>query len=314
MTEDNDRLAADELYALTALARAGVPVPDSRHELAVAEPPSLFRPERARQMLRAALAAYLPGDSGFHLNDPRLGHLGSVFETATDVIVAYRGSIVPRRSHTRDVLKASLNDWFGVNFNLAQVSALGGRVHRGWLERLHRSWADVWRWVAGGLNGRSLWVTGHSMGGAVSILAGQLFAERGVVPDGVYAFGAPKVGDSAFARGYAAPLFCVENRHDIVPWLPLSRWTTSLITGGTLRAALAGFLTANDYHKAGEEWWITPGGELRRPTWKDRLGYRFSALAAHPHRFVPDHWIEEYAAFLDADSQPLPHPPIPLPS
>lgn len=271
---------------------------------ALVEPPTLFCRERARLLLRSALAAYLPGDDGFHLTDPHLGHLGSVFETPTEMVVAYRGSIVPRKSHTRGELKASLNDWLAVNFNVAQVPALGGRVHRGWLERLDRSWADVWRRVAGRLNGRPLWITGHSMGGAVSILAGRRFAECGVEPAGVYAFGAPKVGDSIFAARYPAPLFCVENRHDLVPWLPLPKWMIGLVTGGhPLRGAVAALLTSNDYRKAGEEWWITPGGDLRRPTWKDRTAYRTAALLAHPHRFVSDHWIEEYTAFLDGDRQ-----------
>ena len=307
MTEDDyDR------FADTTVRQAGGHFPDTRSLPAIPLPPvaaaadSLFRSERARWLLHSALAAYLPGDVGFHFGDPRLGHLGTVFETDADVVVAYRGSIVPRTSHTCGELRASLNDWFGVNFDTAQVPALGGRVSRGWLERLDRSWAQVWGRVGGRLNGRPLWITGHSMGGAVSILAGRRFAEAGVMPAGVYAFGAPKVGDTAFAAGYRTPLFCVENRHDIVPWLPASRWLSGLLKGGpTVKAALVAYLSASDYRTAGEAWWIAPGGELRRPTWKDRLGYRSAALLANPHRFVSDHWIEAYAASLD----PAPEPP-----
>lgn len=263
-----------------------------------APPRSAFDPARARALVRLADAAYAAGADGFHFADPDLGHLGTVFESATDVVVAYRGSIVPRRSHTPDLLKASLGDWLGTNFDLAQVPALGGRVHRGWLDRLDRSWARVFARVAVGLNGRPLWVTGHSMGGAVSILAGQRFAEHGLVPAGVYAFGAPKVGDRAFAAGYAAPLYTVANRHDLVPWLPLPRWMRDSLALGPLKAALVCAAGAPTYAEVGEEWWVAPGGQLRRPTFKDRAGYRLAALLANPHRLISDHWVEAYDAAL----------------
>ena len=288
-TDPDARAALDQITGLAAL-------PDGPTAPGIAQP---FNPHRAKLLVSAANAAYAPVEGAFNFTDSDLGHLGCVLETDTDVVVAYRGSIVPRGSHSKAELMTSGNDWFGVNFNFAQVPGLGGRVHRGFLERLDRSWRQVLGRVGGNLRGRSLWVTGHSMGGALSILAGQRFAEAGLPPTGVYAFGAPKVGDEAFKAGYRPPLFCVDNRHDVVPWLPLSRWVRDVLPAGRFRDLLQTYFSDNDYARVGEEWWITPNGDLRQPTFMDRTVYRLGALVGRPDRWIPDHWIEQYIEFLD---------------
>lgn len=72
-----------------------------------------------------------------------------------------------------------------------------GRVHRGFRNALDEIWTPVARLVdrlRRDHPGDALWLTGHSLGGALAILAGSR------LPDvqGVYAFGAPLVGDAEF--------------------------------------------------------------------------------------------------------------------
>ena len=70
--------------------------------------------------------------------------------------------------------------------------APGGRVHAGFSRALRRIWP---RLVLSLDRGKErLLYTGHSLGGALATLAATL-----VQPDALYTFGAPRVGDRAFA-------------------------------------------------------------------------------------------------------------------
>ena len=257
-----------------------------------------FNPGFAKSLARLASDAYAPTPHGMSFGDAQLGHLGNVFQDDENVIVAYRGSRVPRGADTLPELLIAGDDWLGVNFQFGQTKALGGMVHRGFWERSERTWPDLLAWVRRNLNGRRLWVTGHSMGGALAILAGQRFAEVGIPPAGVYAFGAPMVGDEAFRDAYAAPLFCVEHRHDIIPHLPfggrLLKWLPA-----PLKRGLSKFIVSDGYTAVGEIHWITPGGELvpySGSTVESVL--RGGLLMANRGSWVPDHWVEKHTGFL----------------
>jgi len=89
-----------------------------------------------------------------------------------------------------------------------------GRVHRGF----HKIFEKMWPMLEGPLASvmGPLYYTGHSMGGAV---AAMLAAWR--LPDALYTFGAPRVGDPAFAAALrSVPTFRVVNGKDIVTSLP----------------------------------------------------------------------------------------------
>lgn len=107
----------------------------------------------------------------------------------------------------------------GVNVRL--MPAYGGNVHQGFA----RAWATMRdaistlldRWQT---DHRLLWLTGHSMGGALATLAAADFKGQGRPVREVVTFGAPRVGDAAFARGYQVPTIRFVNHHDPVPWVP----------------------------------------------------------------------------------------------
>ncbi|MGW7293552.1 lipase family protein [Streptomyces xiamenensis] len=89
-----------------------------------------------------------------------------------------------------------------------------GYVHYGFGEALDSIWPDVRDTVAAFRdNGQSLWFTGHSLGGALAMLA-----------DGVYTYGQPRTCDrllaDAFDQGFGDRAFRCVNNNDIVPQLP----------------------------------------------------------------------------------------------
>lgn len=101
-----------------------------------------------------------------------------------------------------------------------------GRVHRGFLRALHDIWGPMRRTIDQfRTTGQSVWVTGHSLGGALATLAAADLIEEDRVPVyGVYTFGQPRCGDAGFARTYGLEAgrrsFRFQNNNDIVSRLP----------------------------------------------------------------------------------------------
>jgi hypothetical protein len=94
------------------------------------------------------------------------------------------------------------------------------RVHRGFYAALESVRQDLEGEIAG-MHYERLWLTGHSLGGALAMLCAR--AWEGAV-EGVYTFGQPRVGDSAFCNYYDSALksrtFRVIHADDIVPRVP----------------------------------------------------------------------------------------------
>ena len=148
------------------------------------------------------------------------------------LVVAVRGTQV-------DVAEDILDD---CDVRLVQVpwADENSRMHRGFLKHFYRIQTDI-------LASCTLFkeypilLTGHSLGGAVALTAASqllslqqknnLFRLRGV-----YTFGAPKIGNAAFAkwisRSKTASFVSVEAEGDVVPSLPMkyaTNWKSSLL-------------------------------------------------------------------------------------
>ena len=96
-----------------------------------------------------------------------------------------------------------------------------GLQHRLWSDALQLAWHKV-EAILDEIQDKPLFLTGHSMGGALAMLAGCRLAKAGRSPIAVYTYGAPRVGDPNFCAGYALPTYRVVNRLDLVPELPLA--------------------------------------------------------------------------------------------
>jgi pimeloyl-ACP methyl ester carboxylesterase len=81
-------------------------------------------------------------------------------------------------------------------------------------------WPEVAARVEAIREGRSLWLCGHSLGGALATLA----ADRLTGVTGVFTFGSPAVGDARFASRWNVPGKRFRNFTDIVPWLPMLKY------------------------------------------------------------------------------------------
>lgn len=104
----------------------------------------------------------------------------------------------------------------------------GGQVHRGFTEALSQIWTPL-EAVLAGITG-PLFFTGHSLGGALALLAASLR-----MPDAVYAFGAPRTGDRAFGNTLDGDrVFNIINGRDIVPSLPPTLTGAEFESAGTL--------------------------------------------------------------------------------
>ncbi|HBY63420.1 MAG TPA: hypothetical protein DEH78_26650, partial [Solibacterales bacterium] len=88
----------------------------------------------------------------------------------------------------------SLEDW-GINLKarpVADAAGLPGKVHRGFAAALDKVWASEVKPKLGGP--RPLWVAGHSLGGALAVLAAARWAiVDGQPVQGLYTYGQPRV-------------------------------------------------------------------------------------------------------------------------
>ncbi len=129
---------------------------------------------------------------------------------ADAVIVAFRGT---EPSEWKD---------FKTDAKVRQVELTsGGKVHAGFQSSLLEVWGqvqpDLTRLSA---EGRSVWLTGHSLGAAIAVLAAHQCKKTVTV----YTFGAPRVGNAEFVKRYRQPTFRIVNNTDFVTEIPPPLW------------------------------------------------------------------------------------------
>jgi triacylglycerol lipase len=120
----------------------------------------------------------------------------------------------------------SIQDWIA-NSEAAKIKACGGRVHLGFWEGCQNVWPQIEteiQQIRYQFPEIPLFLTGHSLGGALAILAAVQLQMCGHKLDSVYTFGCPRIGDRHFAMQYNRRLydctFRLVNHRDIVAQLP----------------------------------------------------------------------------------------------
>lgn len=185
--------------------------------------------------------AYLPVEQGPAKFQEELGleaRLFSVGNTqaylatnADNIVIAFRGTEAPTNIE-------GLKDWLlsdagnlliqpqgdlGTDFAAAGV---GARWHDGFMRALAGIWDPLVEAVQAERqkSDRPVWVTGHSLGGALALLAAWRFKRKFIPVHQVYTFGAPMVGNTetaaAIDREMPERIFRYVNDQDPVPLLP----------------------------------------------------------------------------------------------
>jgi hypothetical protein len=129
----------------------------------------------------------------------------------THAVLAFRGSD-----------PVTLQTWLtDVVVKLVECGEYEGRVHLGFSSVLKQTWGKVEE-ILEAVRDKPLFLTGHSMGGALAVLTACRLAKMGRPPIAIYTFGSPRVGDLAFCKGYTLPTYRVVNRLDLVPEMPMA--------------------------------------------------------------------------------------------
>jgi len=162
----------------------------------------------------------------------------------------------------------SPQDWMkNADVGLEEIGG-GRKVHKGF----HRAFTDAQTDIEKLLektDGLPLYVTGHSLGGAVAVMATWYFARDTLAA--CYTFGAPRVGNHAFNDAFKTPIYRTVNAFDPVPLVPPAGRTISffklpaktlakVVPGGGLFDIAANWLTkVQGYRHAGDLRHMTAG-------------------------------------------------------
>lgn len=207
---------------------------------------ALGDPTNAQSLATACELAYLPEAASKQAFRDQFGmeaRLVSVGNTQAyvasndeHIVVAFRGTEAP-------TCLEGIKDWLLTDAgNLLMVpegqlgtdlaaAGVGARFHQGFVTAIAAVWQPVLAAVQEEMarSERPLWLTGHSLGGALALLAGWLFRRRFIRVHQIYTFGAPMIGNDevakAFDRELGGRVFRFVNLLDPVPQLP----TLSLI-------------------------------------------------------------------------------------
>jgi triacylglycerol lipase len=188
-----------------------------------------YSPVNAWWLSEAALLAYAPEEfagprfeaAGFNKSWFFSGPSTQCYVTTEKdaALVAFRGTECDL-GRGPEALSQFIAD-LSVDLDIRWVAASGGgRIHRGFRDGLDEVWPELQpcleKLAAGG---RALWFTGHSLGGALALLAADRMHRLSKVM-GVYVFGAPRIGDRDYAKSYAPRAFRFLNNNDVVPHIP----------------------------------------------------------------------------------------------
>ncbi|MFN6106912.1 MAG: lipase family protein [Planctomycetaceae bacterium] len=198
--------------------------------------------ENARILALAADLAYEPQETGVSKFQNQLGmqaRLISVGNTQSwvasdkhNIIVAFRGTEAPNSLEglkdwlLTDALSLLIVPEGRLGTDLA-AAGVGARFHQGFVNAIADIWEPTRQAVEQELRAadRPLWITGHSLGGALALLAGWLFTRKMIAVCEIITFGAPMIGNQAavdaFDREFAGKIFRYVNAPDPVPRLPM---------------------------------------------------------------------------------------------
>lgn len=241
----------------------------------------------------------------------------AVRETDKTAVIAFRGT----EKSIADI-KTDLEAGFFKTDN-------GTMVHEGFRKAYAQVAVDIQQAYAG-LSDYKVYITGHSLGGALATLATYaLDADTSINTDNLaacYTYGCPRVGTGDLAEGLRTPVYRVVNDVDVVPRLPPSYvldfilWILKFFRIPYLTAFLEKF---QGYRHVGDMRYLsaTTCGDYSdvevfpNPDVTDRIAWAIKSLLKDSKAGVKRHSSQEYCDKLEAYvlKQPLNYQPPPPP-
>ena len=94
---------------------------------------------------------------------------------------------------------------------------MGGYVHNGFQNEVEKLWPDLKSHYIENGDKKHFFITGHSLGGAMSTIAASRFDDD---VDCLYTYGSPRVGTKSFIKTIKCPHYRHVNNNDIVTSVP----------------------------------------------------------------------------------------------
>lgn len=188
-----------------------------------------------------------------------------VMSDDNDICIVFRGT---------DKLK----DWL-TNFQTVYDPGpldIESKVHEGFQDALFPSVIELTKCIDQfKTNHQKIWVTGHSLGGALCSLYAGMLIENGYPVYGIYTFASPRAGDNTFAtklnEAVEGPHYRVVNTADIVPHVPPEPFYT--------HTGMRRILKENEVDDKKESWWDERIKALKK--FIDTIGQTFDVIDNH---------------------------------
>lgn len=197
---------------------------------------------------------------------------GLVIATEKDVVVTFRG-----RNDNEELLES---------LAYGQTDWIVGRAHGGFVRLLDSIWQELLAALYDVDSfSKKLWLTGHSMGGSLAVLATQRLDEIGFDPDNLITFGSPKVLDEVAAATFRTNAYRIVNNEDAIP---SAGWPTFFDT----------------YAHVGQEVFLLPSGAVAKQRHSPRLARKMDRADTIGEGLIEsgplyDHRIEQYVRKLE---------------
>ena len=127
----------------------------------------------------------------------------------TDAVICFRGTEPKEMSD----IKADLN--------AIQKQGLHnkGDVHGGFQGEINKIW-DLIIEKVNELKNHKIYITGHSLGGAMATICAKRLQEQKVEVQCLYTYGSPRVGDKRWVKSLQIPHYRFQNNNDVVCKVP----------------------------------------------------------------------------------------------
>ena len=228
-------------------------------------------------------------------NSTQTGTEGFIAGDDEKIIIAFRGT---------SAKKDWLTDAATIQKSWSSITNIG-KVHSGFFASLNSVWSTVMEHLKQlQTDKQPVWITGHSLGGALAALAYATLRlqEPQYELAGAYTFGQPRIGDGVLCEAFDADskhrFFRVVNNNDIVPRVPskVARQGASLLT-----YAARAIHDIEPYEHMGTQLYFDANGKLiHDATFMDRLIGRFEGYKNNLFNgkldfdSIEDHSMDDY--------------------